>query len=73
MKKFKQTAEGPRCCKCGNCDDIYTRYIPDDRDYVYRENSLEKHWKKIPEHLHYYCRNCGYTWNSPCVKKLEAI
>lgn len=51
------------CEKCGSTD-IHTRYHRNSHACGYSERFDDG---CSDEHLHRYCRGCGYTWASPIL------
>lgn len=47
------------CRKCG-CKDIYVRWEPG-----IHWSSVARMCTRQQEHLHRYCRNCGWDWTEP--------
>jgi hypothetical protein len=54
-----------RCSKCGY-EDISTQYVEPDRPYAY---GCRFHKTTNDEHLHRYCRRCGYEWAEACIEQ----
>lgn len=52
------------CHKCGG-DDVNTVYHKSSYDCGYSEKCDSGN---ETEHLHYYCRNCSYTWTGKVLK-----
>ena len=46
------------CPKCGSLD-IYTRHM-EQVEFRYHESCS---WRERREHMHRYCRGCGYPWD----------
>lgn len=59
-----------RCIKCGNNTDIAMRYDRSYRDCLFHERNDDGNEK---EHLHYYCRNCSYSWTGPILDGSEIL
>lgn len=51
-----------KCRKCGS-GNIATSFHEDEEDC---RNILQFQYRFKGEHLHKYCRHCGYQWSAPC-------
>ena len=62
------------CIKCRG-EDIYIRHHNCRHDCGYGDHGKPSGLEcgGVNEHLHHYCRRCGWDWSSPTADRMEVV